>query len=426
MASVVKPLPSKGIELFAFARYIWPMKNTLEGWIALRYLRAKRSEKFVSLISWLSTGGVAVGVAALIIVYAVMTGYADRLRDKLVGMNAHVSVYSLSGPIPDGGLEVKTAARKIEGVSRVVPIILGQAMLASGSKNSGAAIRGVAADDPDYVQIVESGIIEGSATAIGGDEPSIVIGRELARELDVKAGGRIRVTIPVGDPPRSRIFTVGGIFNSGMYDFDSTFAFLSLKNADDLLGMGGAVSAVDIRLDDIEKAPAVADRLDKALGRGWWVGDWKRMNRNIFSALALQKAVLSLILGLIVLVAAFNVAATLIMIVIEKTREIGILKAMGASDASIRRIFAFQGLLIGAGGAAAGVVIGVFACFLQNRWQIVKIPRDVYLFDSLPMEPGILSTLLFASVAVALCWLATMYPAWQASRMNPVKAIRTE
>ncbi|TLM98483.1 ABC transporter permease, partial [bacterium] len=280
------------IELLPPDSYIWPMEKTFEGWMALRYLRARRAEKFVSLISWLSTGGVAVGVAALIIVYAVMTGYADKLRDKLVGMNAHVSVYSLGGAIPDGGAQVRAAATGIEGVKRIVPIILGQGMVAAGSKNSGAAIRGVAEDDPDYSQIIQNGIIEGSAASIGEAEPSVVLGRELARELGVKTGDTLRVTIPVGDPPRSRVFRIGGIFGSGMYDFDSTFAFLSLKNADDLLGMKGAVTAVDIRLDDIEKAPEVADRLDRALGRGWWVGDWKRMNRNIFSALSLQKAVL--------------------------------------------------------------------------------------------------------------------------------------
>jgi lipoprotein-releasing system permease protein len=402
------------------------MKNTLETWIAFRYLRTKRTEKFISLITWLSTGGVALGVAALIVVYAVMTGYSGKLRDKLVGMNAHVSVYALSGPIPDGGSEVVGRIREIPGVKRVVPILLGQALLASGNSNSGAAIRGVDPADPDFMEVVGKGMVEGSAGSIGGEAPAVLIGRELASELGVKAGDKVRLTIPIGETPRSRLFLVGGVFNSGMYDFDSTFAFLSLRNADDLLGMNGAVSALDIRVDDIDKAPEVAEALRESLGQRWWVGDWKRMNRNIFSALALQKAVLSLILGLIVIVAAFNVAATLIMVVIEKTREIGILKAMGAKNTAIRRIFAIQGLIIGSAGALFGAALGIFVCYMQNTFQLVKIPSDIYLFDSLPMEPEVLSTAVFSLAAIALCWLATLYPSWQASRMDPVRAIRTE
>ncbi|PLX41054.1 MAG: lipoprotein-releasing system transmembrane subunit LolC [Deltaproteobacteria bacterium] len=402
------------------------MKNNLEFWMALRHLRARKGAKFISLITYLSTGGVAVGVAALIIVYAVMSGYISTFRDKLVGMNSHISIYSLRGPIAENGAKEFRALKDVAGVVRVNPVVLGQGMIESKRSNTGGALRGVDTNDPGWLALVGEGMIEGEISSLISSTPSILLGTELARELGVNTGDQVRVTIPTGKLPRSRLFSVGGIFSSGMYDFDSTFAFLSIDNAASLLGMEGKISALDVRVENVEDASSIAGEISKLLGADYWVSDWKRLNRNMLSALGLQKVVLLIILGLIVVVAAFNVAATLIMVVLEKTREIGILKAMGASSKTIRRLFALQGIVIGAVGSILGVTLGNSLCWVQNRWHIIRLPGDIYLFDEFPIHTSFASSLICASVAIALCYLATIYPSWRASRLDPIKAIRVD
>jgi len=402
------------------------MNNNLELWMAIRHLRARKGAKFISIITYLSTGGVAVGVAALIIVYAVMTGYISTFRDKLVGMNSHISIYSLRGQINDDGISERRIVQSIDGVVRVNPVVLGQGMIESQGANTGAALRGVDTEDPGWLSLVGEGIEEGSISSLTSSSPSILLGAELARELGVKTGQPVRVTIPSESIPHSRLFLVGGIFNSGMYDFDSTFAFLSLENAASLLGMEGKISALDVRVENVEDASAIAGRIANVLGADYWVSDWKRLNRNMLSALGLQKVVLLIILGLIVVVAAFNVAATLIMVVLEKTREIGILKAMGASSKTIRRLFALQGIVIGAVGSLLGVTLGNFLCWLQNEWHLIKLPGDIYLFDEFPVNASPASSVICAVVAIVLCYLATIYPSWRASRLDPIRAIRVE
>jgi lipoprotein-releasing system permease protein len=232
--------------------------------------------------------------------------------------------------------------------------------------------------------------------------------------------------VPRGAVPTIRAYRVAGLFASGMYDLDSGFAFLPLAATQDLLQLGDAVTNVELRLDDVYAAPQIARRVEQALGPRYWVRDWMEMNRILFRALKLQKTTLSLILALIVVVAAFNVAATLIMVVMEKHREIGILKSLGASNRTIRRLFALEGLLIGGVGAAAGVVLGLGICEVLHRYPLIKLPGDVYYVDRLPVSvhPGLF--VLIAAGAVLLCYLATLYPCWQAARLDPVEIIRSE
>ncbi len=396
----------------------------LEMWIAWRHLRKKRGERFISLITWLSTAGVALGVASLIVVFSVMTGYAELLRDKIIGLNAHITVF------PERrNLDMEKAARNamsVEGVRSVSPFVMGQAMIASRSGSTGIMVRGLMPGDAGMNEALGKMLIGGRLSSLGENRAQIIVGRELANELKTETGDTLRVTVPAGGSPRTAQFKVAGIFSSGMYEFDSKIALVSIEDARLLLGMGESVSGLEIRVGDIRTTDAMLPRLYSALGPDFTVVDWKKMNHNMFYALELQRVVLSVIMGLVVLVAAFNVCATLIMLVLEKTREIGILKAMGAKNGAIGRIFAIEGLTIGIAGAGSGTIVGLVLCGLQSTYGVIAIPSDVYLFSVLPVSVSPAVSALFALSAVLLCYLATAYPSWRASRLNPVEAIRIE
>lgn len=400
------------------------MQDNLELWIAWRHLRKRRGERFISLITWLSVAGVTLGVASLICVFSVLTGYKETLRDKIVGMNAHVTAY------PDrraadlaGSLGSITAIR---GVTSAAPFLMGQAMVNSAVSARGIAVRGVdPSDEPVFANLGKS-MVAGEIGALKAKRSSVVLGKELAADLGVKLGDQVRVTVPGGGTPKLMNYRVAGIFSSGMFEFDSKIAMVGIDDARTLLGVGDGVSGIEVRVDDIYRSESYAAEINKALGPAWTVFDWKRLNRNMFYALELQRVVLSLIMGLVVLVAAFNVTATLIMVVLEKTREIGIMKAMGASSRTIGRIFAIEGLLVGVAGASAGSALGLALCYLQKRFGLISIPSDVYLFDKLPVSVDPLASALFAVGAVALCLIAAVYPSWRAGRLDPVEAIRME
>ncbi len=402
------------------------MASTPHFFIAMRYLRARRGERFISLIAWLGAGGVALGVAAVIVVFSVMTGYQEKLRDKIIGMNAHVSVYPYGGPIADpDGLAGRIGT--VEGVEAASAFAAAQAMFAAKGGATGAVLRGVGESpaDPAFRAVADA-LVEGSAEGFFSDPNAILLGRELARALGVGVGDPVRVTIPVGEAPKLRGYRVAGLFSSGMYDFDASVAVTSLASAQSFLGLGGEALGMEVRVKDAARAREIATAVSRLLGPDYWVADWQRMNKNLFSALELQRVVLTLILSLIVFVAAFSVAATLILTVIEKTREIGILKAMGASRALVRRVFALQGLLIGAVGAAAGLALGLGLCLILSRYPLIRIPKDIYLFDTLPVSIHLLPCLLFALGAILLCFVAAVFPAHLAARLDPVRAIRVE
>ncbi len=402
-----------------------------ELWIALRYMRARRREMFISVITWISVGGVAVGVTALIVVLSVMTGFERDLRDKILGTNAHLVVYPVGGRM--AGYDA--VARKIEtvrGVEAATPFVMSQVMLMTRGSVQGAVLRGIDPASASRATDLARFVVEGSLAALSEGPDRLIIGREMARNLGILVGDVVQVVSPAGGLtpmgviPRTRAFRVAGTFASGMYDYDTSILLTSVATAQDFLRMGRSVSGVEVRVDDVYQAREIARTLEGVLGPGYWARDWMAMNRNLFSALKLEKRVMFVILALIVVVAAFNIASTLIMVVIEKGREIGILKSMGATNRSIRRIFVLEGLVIGGLGTGLGLLGGWGLCALLERYPIIDIPGDVYYFDTLPvvMEPSVFA--LVGVSAVVLCFLATLYPSWQAARLDPVESLRYE
>lgn len=395
-----------------------------EIWIAWRHLRKRRGERFISLITWLSMAGVALGVASVITVYSVMTGYSELLRDKIVGLNAHITAYPERRGLTPG--EAVSRAMGVEGVKSAAPFVLGQAMIASKTRTTGIMVRGIEASSKEENGQLARLITGETLAALGGGRATMLIGRELASEMKLARGDTVKVTVPAGGAPRLASFRIAGVFATGMYEFDSKIALINLEDAKTLLGMGDNLAGIEIRVGNLDETGKIMGGIKDVLGPDYIVLDWKRQNHNMFYALELQRVVLSLIMGLVVLVAAFNMAATLIMMVLEKTREIGILKAMGASGRTIGRIFAAEGLMIGTTGAAAGTLMGLGLCYLQDRYGLVTIPNDIYLFSVLPVAVNPVISMLFAAGAVLLCYLAALYPSARAARMNPVDAIRTE
>jgi len=399
--------------------------------IALRYLRARRGELFISLITWISVGGVAVGVTALIVVLSVMTGFEEDLRDKILGTNAHVVVYPM-GRTLENPAAVAAEVEQVGGVLAATPFAVSQVMLVAGGSVQGAVFRGIDVASAGRATDIERFLVQGSLADLLGDVPGLLVGREMARNLGLVLGDAVQVVSPAGSPtplgliPRMRAFRVAGIFASGMYEYDTSFLFVSLDTAQDFLRLGEGVSGIEVRVSDIYGARAVARAVQDRIGPRYWTRDWMEMNRNLFSALKLEKITMFVILALIVLVAAFNIAATLIMVVLEKARDIGILKSMGAASRSIRRIFMFEGLVIGGLGTTLGLGGGWLLCVLLKRYKFIELPSDVYYIDTLPvvMKPEVF--ILVGVCAVALCFLATLYPSWQASRLDPVEILRYE
>ena len=411
------------------------MRLPVEYYIGLKYLLAKRKQTFISLITFISVGGVAIGVSALIIVLAVMSGFERELKDRILGATAHVHVTSLDGSIADPG-KVRDNVLQVEGVTGASPYLFSQVMLSSGAAATGGILRGV--DLPTVGTVtrlprdIRVGRLEDLANAPAGGLPRVILGKELAANLGVTVGDIVEVLVPGGNVtplgafPRVARFLVSGIFESGMYEYDSSFAHVSLAEAGRLLGISGRVTGIEVKVRDLYSAGRVATRIRERLGYPYWAKDWMQSNRNLFSALKLEKVVMFIILALIVMVAAFNIISTLIMVVMDKTKDIAVLMTMGATRRTVRRIFALEGLLIGIVGTVAGILLGGILCLLLSRYQFIHLPSDVYYISTLPVDlsPGIL--LLVGASSILICFLATFYPSRQASRIDPAEAIRYE
>lgn len=408
-----------------------------EWFICRRYLKAKRRQGFVSLISLISVAGVAVGVMALIVVLAVMTGFTEGLRDKILGINSHIVLQRAGGTIHNYG-ELEQAVREVDGVSTATPYIYSQAMLTTGAGGTGAVLRGIdpasAAGVLSLADQLMSGTIDALADSFDPARhlPGIIIGKELAGQLRVTVNDKIRLfspsgpLTPIGVIPKIKTCLVVGIFESGMYEYDSSLAYVSLSTAQQFLEMGDAVHGLEIKVNDIYQAERIAGQLEERLGFGYIAKDWMKMNKNLFSALRLEKTAMFVILALIVLVAAFNIVSTLIMVVMEKNKDIAILKSMGATSGSIMRIFIYEGLVIGTSGTVLGVVGGLALCKLLSRYKFIKLASDVYPMSTLPVQVLPLDVTLVAVSAALITLLATLYPSWQASRVDPAVALRYE
>jgi len=408
---------------------------SFEYFIGGRYLRTKQKEAFISLITMLSIAGVTVGVMALIIVIAVMAGFESDLKKRILGVESHIVVMRHGMSFFD----YRGVVKKIEttkGVKAVTPFIYTQGMLRSTSGVSGIVLRGI---DPesvgDVLEILEGDIAQRLRRSnLGGDSavsaPGIILGKELAKNLSVVEGDMVYlisprgIISPVGHLPAMKRFMVMGRFQSGMYEYDGSLAYIHLSEAQKVLRMGDSVTGIEVRVDDIYGAKEIAQRIIEDIGFPYWAKDWMQMNRNLFSALKLEKTVMFIILALIVLVAAFNIAGTLIMMVMGKTKDIAILKAMGATDKSIKRIFIFKGMVIGAVGTTLGVCLGFILCKLLEKYKFIELPGDVYYISTLPVRLEILDVSMIAAAAMLICFVATLYPAHQASKLNPVEAIR--
>jgi lipoprotein-releasing system permease protein len=418
-----------------------------ELFVGLRYLRARRRAAFLSLISLISLLGVTIGVATLDIVLGVMTGLEQDMRDKILGFNPHIVVVSYSGALT-GAPELRERIEEVPGVVAAAPFVYGQAMLAVGRAASGVVVRGV---DPAHVGAVvdvERHLQSGSLEALGESHqitlppeegggtvelPGLLLGTELARQLGVAAGDVVSVISPLGTPgpggmvPRLKRFVVAGVFDSGMFDYDTTLAYMALPDAQRFFDMREGVTGIEVRVEQVYGAREVARRIEAALGGfPYRARDWMEVNRNLFSALKLEKVVYGIVLCLIVVVAAFNILASLTMVVKEKRRDIAILKSMGASSGSIGRIFILNGTVIGVAGTVLGNVLGVVGCWVLARYQFIELPKDVFLVTTLPVRMDPTNFVVVASVSVAICVIAALSPARRAASLVPVEVIRYE
>ena len=423
-----------------------------ELFISLRYLKAKRRSAFISIITLISTAGVALGVMALIIVLAVMTGFEMDLKDKILGTNAHIVVMKSGGSMDDYGALMEKLG-KYEGVVATTPFIYNQVMLASGKNVSGVVLRGIDPESDMKVTNLHKATIAGKLSALLPEPgsivlnknsepplPGLVIGKELARNLNLFVGDRVNVVSPMGNItplgmiPKMKGYRVAGIFHTGMFEYDSTLAYVWLKDAQSFLGLGDSVTGIQLKVSDVYGTTALSKRINTDLGLSYHARDWMQMNKNILFALKTEKVVMFIILTLIVLVAAFGIASTLFMLVMEKTRDIAILKSMGATGRSIMKIFILEGLIIGFSGTAVGVVSGLLIAknlegivgLVQRVTGFELFSRDIYYLDRFPSHVVPADVLVISVTAVIISFIATLYPSWQASRLLPSEALRYE
>ena len=425
-----------------------------ELFVSIRHLSAKKSQKFISLNTWISIAGVGLGVMALIVVIAVMSGFSKDLRDKILGTNSHVVVSNMNRAMVENYDGIIKKVRSVKGVIAAAPFIMNQVMLINGDRVSGIVVRGIDPEKEETVSDLGKNMVSGTVSdlktkssfsgEIKGREKKnragIILGKELSRRLGVGVGDIVsmvspvsRVT-PVGLIPRMKLFEVVGVFESGMYEYDANLSFILLKSAQKFFSMKNGVSGIEVRVADIEQAGNIASVIQKELGFPYLVRDWMRMNRNLFSALKLEKIVMFIILILIIFVAAFNIVSTLFMLVMEKAKEIAILKSMGASCSSIMKIYSYQGLVIGLVGTFLGCATGFVIVpnlneivgFIESIFGIVAFPSDVYYLDRLPSKIQYMDSFLIIIFSVVICLVASLYPAWRASKLDLVDGLRYE
>lgn len=408
---------------------------SFEFFVARRYLFSHRKQAFIYVISLMSIIGVALGVAALVVVLGVYNGLTTDMRDKILGANAHGIVLSY---IPDAfgkNPGLRDEILRTPGVTGATPFIYTEVMLSSGDGVKGLMLRGV---DPrtapgvlSMLKAIKKGSINGLET--GDGTPGIIIGEELAKHIGLGIGSRVNLLSPSGEKttagfqPRIRPFEVAGIFKTGMYEYDSSLAFVTLDAARELLGLDpGFLSGIEITVDDVYRADEITKELTDNIGNPFYARSWMDMNANLFAALKLEKIGMFILLIMVVLIGSFSIVATLVMLVMEKTRDIAVMMSMGATRKMIRRIFMYQGTIIGFVGTMLGYALGLTVGYLLKRYQFIKLPENVYTLDHLPIIITVPDVLIIGGAAMLLCFLSTLYPARQASRLKPADALRYE
>lgn len=409
---------------------------SFEFFVARRYLFSRRKQAFIYVISLMSIIGVALGVAALVVVLGVYNGLTTDMRDKILGANAHGIVMSY---IPSGFGEHPELVDTIvscPGVTGATPFIYTEVMLSSGNGVKGLILRGIDPETAPSVLSMLRDIRRGGVDGLKKDPsetPGIILGSELAKRFGLGLGSRVNLLTPSGKKtaagfqPRIRAFEVGGIFKTGMYEYDSTLAFVTLDSCRDLLNADESyVTGIEITVEDVFKADVVSSELTDRLGPPFYARNWMEMNANLFAALKLEKIGMFILLVIVVLIGSFSIVATLVMLVMEKTKDIAVMMSMGATRKMIRHIFMLQGTIIGLVGTSLGYAIGLTVGYLLKRYRFIKLPENVYTLDHLPIIITVPDVVMIGAAAMALCFLATLYPARQASRLKPADALRYE
>lgn len=415
------------------------MFSTFERWVAFRYLRARRQEGFISVTAWFSFLGIGLGVAALIIVMSVMNGFRHDLIGRIIGMNGHVAIYSNTGSLPDFDT-LTTEIKKLPGITGANPVVEGQAMAMAHGNTTGVLVHGMHGEDLEARKSITDHLIAGSMRLF--ERPNgAIIGKRLAEKLGLLVGDKLTLVAPEGNAtafgtmPRTRSFEVAAIFDAGMIQYDSTYVFLSLASAQKFFQLGDGVTGVEVFTENPEYLNPYKDEILPVIaGKNCRIFDWQQANKEFFSTIKVERNVMFIILTLIILVASFNVISTLIMLVKDKGRDIAILRTMGATQGMIMRIFFIAGASIGACGALVGTVGG-----LLFSWNIDGIRKwiesfsgtelfraEIYFLSKLPAQVDPNEVILVVTIALALTFLASLYPAWRAARLDPVEALRYE
>ena len=401
--------------------------------IAFRYFRSRRKHGGLSINTVISVAGVALGVMTLLAVLSVMSGFHEDLQSKILGVNPHIVALSYEGRIKNYDLAMEKI-NKLGGVAGSAPFIYGQVMLRSGDRARGVVVRGI---DP-VIGRGTTGILDnlrvGSLDNLREDAgvPGIILGRELLRGLGLFVGDKVDMISPISEMgplgmiPKMKKFRVIGYFEAGMYEYDSSLAFINLRDAQEFFVYGDAVTGIEVRINDPYNAGEISDKIQRLLGLPFYARDWTQMNKNLFSALKLEKIAMFVILTLIIIVASFNIIGNLIMTVIEKGREIAIMKAMGATNRGIMSIFMIHGLIIGITGTLIGVIGGYGLCRLLKVYKFIDLPADVYYLSYLPVKLSLFDFTVVPAAAVFITFMATIYPSWQAARLDPVVPLRYE
>jgi lipoprotein-releasing system permease protein len=411
------------------------MKLPFEIRVGLRYMKAKRKQAFISIISAFSVLGVMLGVMTLIIVLGVMNGFEKDLKEKILGTVSHLVVLNHSTRTVTGWPQLIDRINVLDGIKAVTPYIYGQAMLSAHGKVRGVIVRGIevaTAGNVIYLpRYLQSGSLQDLAV-LTDTLPGIIVGKELTVSNSLREGDVVQLIspqgkrTPVGAVPKVQNFKIAGIFKSGMYEFDANFVYMELAQAQKFFEMGDGVTGIEVALNDIYYAPKLGTRIEASLGSPFWTRTWKDMYRNLFSALKLEKIAMFIILTFIVLVAAFNIIISLIMLVMEKSRDIAILKALGATSERIMRIFIVQGMVVGIVGTFMGALAGLAGSAILARYPLIELPEEIYTISQLPVSIEPWDVLIICAVALTICFLATLYPSLRAARLEPVEALRYE
>ena len=411
------------------------MKLPFEIRVGLRYMKAKRKQAFISIISAFSVLGVMLGVMTLIIVLGVMNGFEKDLKEKILGTVSHLVVLNHSTRTVTGWPQLIDRINVLDGIKAVTPYIYGQAMLSAHGKVRGVIVRGIdvaTAGNVIYLpRYLQSGSLQDLAV-LTDTLPGIIVGKELTVSNSLREGDVVQLIspqgkrTPVGAVPKVHNFRIAGIFKSGMYEFDANFVYMELAQAQKFFEMGDGVTGIEVALNDIYYAPKLGTRIEASLGSPFWTRTWKDMYRNLFSALKLEKIAMFIILTFIVLVAAFNIIISLIMLVMEKSRDIAILKALGATSERIMRIFIVQGMVVGIVGTFLGALAGLAGSAILARYPLIELPEEIYTISQLPVSIEAWDVLIICAVALTICFLATLYPSLRAARLEPVEALRYE